>query len=194
MQRLIEGFHRFRQGYYAEQRQLYERLAVEGQRPRAMVVACADSRIDPQLLFQAAPGELFVLRNVANLVPPYQPDSGYHGASASVEFAVKVLEVEDIVVLGHAHCGGVSALLQGSKAEATDFIGTWMTIAGSARAAAAAAPEGDAQRLCEHETVRVSLRNLRTFPWVRERIAAGQLRIHGCWFDLADGELVQLRA
>ena len=193
MQRLIEGFHRFREGYYAEQRELYDRLAIEGQRPRAMVIACADSRVDPQLLFQAAPGELFILRNVANLMPPYQPDANYHGASAAVEFAVKGLEVEDIVVLGHAHCGGVAALLQGAKAEPSDFIGHWMSIADSARAAAAAAPEGEAQRLCEHETIRVSLRNLRTFPWIQQRIAEGRLRLHGCWFDLDSGELVQLR-
>lgn len=193
MQRLIEGFHRFRQGYHAERRDLYERLAAEGQRPRAMVIACADSRVDPERLFQAAPGELFVLRNVANLVPPYQPDANYHGASAALEFAVKGLEVEDIVVLGHAHCGGVAALMQGSEAEPTDFIGRWMSIAEPARMAAVAAPEGDAHRLCEHETIRVSLRNLRTFPWIRERLAADRLRLHGCWFNLATGELVQLR-
>jgi carbonic anhydrase len=193
MQRLIEGFHRFRQGYHAEQRDLYERLAAEGQRPRAMVIACADSRVDPERLFQAAPGELFVLRNVANLMPPYQPDSHYHGASAAVEFGVKGLEVEDLVVLGHAHCGGVAALLQGAEADPTDFIGNWMSIAAPARAVAAAAPEGHAHRLCEHETIRISLRNLRTFPWIRERIAAGRLRLHGCWFDLASGELIQLR-
>lgn len=193
MQRLIEGYNRFSQGYHAERRGLYERLATEGQRPRAMVIACADSRVDPQLLFQAAPGELFVLRNVASLVPPYQPDAHYHGASATVEFAVKGLEVEDLVVLGHAHCGGVAALLKGAEAEPTDFIGNWMSIAAPAREVAASAPAADAQKLCEHETVRVSLRNLRTFPWIQERIAAGRLRLHGCWFDLASGELVQLK-
>lgn len=192
MQRLIEGFQRFQAGYYAERRALYERLASEGQRPRAMVIACADSRVDPQLLFQADPGELFVLRNVANLAPPYQPDARYHGASAALEFAVKSLEVEDIVVLGHAQCGGVAALLQGSASE-TDFIGPWMSIAAAARAVAAAAAPADAQRLCEHETVRISVRNLLTFPWIRDRVATGRLRLHGCWFDLAAGELVQLR-
>lgn len=193
MQRLIEGFQRFRQGYYAERQALYERLAVEGQRPRAMVIACADSRVDPQLLFQADPGELFVLRNVANLAPPYQPDAGYHGASAALEFAVKGLEVEDIVVLGHAHCGGVAALLRGAPGE-TDFIGPWMSIAAAARTLAAAAAPEAAQRLCEHETVRISLRNLLTFPWIQDRVAAGRLRLNGCWFDLAAGELIQLRA
>jgi carbonic anhydrase len=193
MQRLIEGFHRFRQGYHAEQRDLYERLATEGQRPRAMVIGCSDSRVDPERLFQAAPGELFILRNVANLVPPYQPDQHYHGASAALEFGVKALEVQDLVVLGHAHCGGVAALLKGQEAVPTDFIGNWMSIASPARAVAATAPEDQAHRLCEHETVRISLRNLRTFPWIRERIADGRLRLHGCWFDLASGELVQLR-
>ena len=194
MQRLIEGFHRFRQGYHTERRDLYERLASEGQHPRAMVIACADSRVDPERLFQAAPGELFVLRNVANLVPPYQPDANYHGASAAVEFGVRGLEIEDLVVLGHAHCGGVAALLKGAEAAPTDFIGNWMSIAASVRALAPAEPDREAHRLCEHETVRVSLRNLRTFPWIQERIAAGRLRLHGCWFDLATGELVQLQS
>jgi carbonic anhydrase len=193
MQRLIEGFHRFRREYYEGRRELYERLAAEGQNPRAMVIACADSRVDPQLLFQAAPGELFVLRNVANLVPPYQPDAGYHGASAALEFAVKALKVEDIIVLGHAHCGGVASLLAGPDAAPSDFIGPWMSIAASARALAAAAAKSEAARIGEHETVRISVRNLLTFPWIRERVAAGKLRVHGCWFDLATGELVELR-
>lgn len=193
MQRLIEGFHRFRQGYYADRRELYERLAVEGQRPRTMVIACADSRVDPQLLFQAAPGELFVLRNVANLVPPYRPDAGYHGASAALEFAVKELQVRDIVVLGHAHCGGVASLLAGPAATPSDFIGPWMSIAASAGALAAAAAESEAARIGEHETVRISVRNLLTFPWIRDRVASDALRVYGCWFDLGTGELVELR-
>lgn len=193
MQRLIDGFNRFRREHYAERRDLYEKLASEGQRPRAMVIACADSRVDPQLLFQAAPGELFILRNVANLVPPYQPDSNYHGASAALEFAVKALQVEDIIVLGHADCGGVAALLAGSEAAPSDFIGPWMSIANSARALAAAAAESEAPRIGEHETVRISVRNLLTFPWIRDRVAEGKLRVHGCWFNLATGELVELR-
>jgi len=194
MQRLIEGFHRFRQGYYADRRELYERLAVEGQKPRTMVIACADSRVDPQLLFQAAPGELFVLRNVANLVPPYQPDAGYHGASAALEFAVKELQVEDVIVLGHANCGGVASLLAGPAAAPSDFIGPWMSIATSARTVAAAAAESEAARIGEHETVRISVRNLLTFPWIRDKVASGSLAVHGCWFDLATGELIELRA
>jgi carbonic anhydrase len=193
MQRLIEGFHRFRQGYFAEQHELYERLAAEGQRPRAMVIGCSDSRVDPERLFQAAPGELFILRNIANLVPPYQPDEHYHGASAAIEFGVRALEVQDLVVLGHAHCGGVSALLRDPAPPQSDFIGNWMSIASPACLAAASATPDQAHRLCEHETVRISLRNLHTFPWIEERIADGRLRIHGCWFDLASGELVQLR-
>src|SRR3954466_8889066 len=113
MQTLIDGYRRFRADAWPERRRLFETLAVEGQNPRALVIACADSRVDPAMIFDAAPGELFIVRNVANLVPPYAPDAAYHGTSAAIEFAVCLLEVQEIVVLGHANCGGVRALLEG---------------------------------------------------------------------------------
>ncbi len=198
MQRLIEGFRRFRATYYREHRAVFDALAAHGQWPRAMVIGCADSRVDPQLMFGAAPGDIFVVRNVANLVPPYRPDGAYHGTSAALEFAVRGLRVEHIVVLGHARCGGIGALLRGPAADGggEDFIGAWMGIAAPAReralAAAAGAPPEAVQRACEHEAIRLSLDNLTTFPWVRERVTRGDLALHGWYFDLEAGDLLRL--
>ena len=196
MERFIEGFHKFRQTLWPEHRALFRSLANKGQSPATMVIACVDSRVDPQMIFSAAPGEIFTVRNVANLVPPYEPNDDYHGTSAAIEFAVRGLEVEHIVVLGHADCGGVRALLRDAgKAPTNDFIDSWMRIAEPARERAVAMAKGDpavAQHLCEHETVKVSLENLIGFPWVRERIAAGRLRLHGCYFGIESGQLLLL--
>jgi len=194
MDRLIEGFRRFRATYYQAHRALFEDLAARGQSPRVMVVSCADSRVDPELIFDAAPGEIFVVRNVANLVPPYAPSASYHGTSAALEFAVRSLAVEHVVVLGHARCGGIAALLQGQADPGGEFVPAWMAIAASARerALTAAGPPEAVQRVCEHEAIKVSLANLVTFPWVRERVGQGALALHGCYFDLAAGELLHL--
>jgi carbonic anhydrase len=196
MDRLIEGFRNFRQTLWPENRALFRALANRGQAPRVMVIACGDSRVDPQLIFSAAPGEIFTVRNVANLVPPYEPNSDYHGTSAAVEFAVRVLQVADIVVLGHADCGGVRTLLRGPNPMATsDFVDSWMRIAAPARERAmakAGADTGATQHLCELETVKVSLENLATFPWVRERMAAGKLALNGCYFGIESGQLLRL--
>lgn len=160
-----------------------------------MVISCCDSRVDPAWIFDAGPGELFVLRNVANLVPPYAPNSDYHGTSAAIEFAVKSLGVRGIVVTGHGGCGGVRALLE-EPARAGEFITPWMRIAAPAREAALAQAQAgeDAalQRVCEHEVVRTSLRNLRTFPWVLNAERQGRLALHGAWFDVAEGTLMWL--
>ena len=189
MRRLIEGFQNFREHLWPENRALFRALADRGQAPSVMVIACADSRVDPQMIFSAAPGEIFSVRNVANLVPPYAPNRDYHGISAALEFAVRSLAVRHIVVLGHADCGGVRALMSGpNPAGNSDFIDSWMRIAAPARARALDKSGGDAQaaqHACEHETVKVSLDNLMTFPWIRERVESGQLALHG--FDLATG-------
>ena len=194
MDDLIDGYRRFRDVAWPDHKTLFERLAARGQKPETFVVACSDSRVDPQLIFNAGPGELFVSRNVANLVPPYQPDAHYHGTSAALEFAVRVLEVKQIVVLGHAQCGGVHAMLQGAPPGAQDFVANWIKIAEPARAEALAAdlPEPERQRFCELCCVRLSLRNLRTFPWVAERVAAGNLTLHGAYFGVATGRLERL--
>ncbi|MEP9368126.1 carbonic anhydrase [Xanthobacter sp. VNH20] len=196
MDSLLEGYRRFREVSWPTHKDLFERLAARGQKPHTFVVACSDSRVDPQLIFDAGPGELFVVRNVANLVPPYEPDGNYHGTSAALEFAVRVLEVERIVVLGHAQCGGVHALLEGAPAVARDFVASWITIAEPARAETLKAdlPPAERQRFCELCCVRLSLDNLRTFPWLSERIAQGKLALHGAYFGVATGKLELLDA
>lgn len=197
MDTLIDGFRRFRDTTFSQNRTQYEALA-QGQSPKVLLIGCCDSRVDPAIIFDAKPGEMFVLRNVANLIPPYEPDDGHHGTSAAVEFAVRGLQVEHIVVLGHARCGGVRALVQGDQSEDFDFIKGWMRIARSARDRALALtlssgqPLEAALRMCERETVAISLANLMTFPWIRERVEQGKLMLHGWFYDLEEGRLSQL--
>jgi carbonic anhydrase len=190
---LAAGFHRFRRSRYASERERYQRLADEGQRPTTMVVACSDSRSGPEVVFDAAPGELFVVRNVAALVPVYAPDTRSHAASAALEYAVLGLGVTSIVVMGHGRCGGVAAAFdEAAPLTATDFIGTW--VAGLRDLADELEPGqwGDPERgrrELEHRSVEQSLANLRTFPWIRSREKAGALTLSGCWFDIALGKL-----
>jgi carbonic anhydrase len=196
MEALLAGYRRFRDGIWPERRALYRGLAETGQKPLAAVVACADSRLDPSDIFSAGPGQLFVVRNVANLVPPYQPDAAYHGTSAALEFAVKALGVPTLLVLGHAQCGGVQALMRGDAGELSDFVMPWMGIAARARARVLACNTAwpDQLTACEHETVKVSLENLRTFPWIAEREAAGRLALVGAYYGIASGVLSVLGA
>ncbi len=190
MDDLIAGYHRFRAHGWPERRKVFKSLAEDGQSPKAMVVACVDSRVDPAMIFDTAPGQMLTVRNVANLVPPYQPDGAYHGTSAAIEFGVRVLEVRDLVVLGHGNCGGVRALLDGAPAGVGDFVAQWMSMAGAARLACEAV--ADRQTCCEHEVVKVSLAHLMTFPWIAERVAAGLLTLHGAWFAIETGQLALL--
>jgi carbonic anhydrase len=193
MDELIEGYRRFRATAWPEQRALFERLAEHGQRPQAMVIACADSRADPGMIFNVGPGEIFVVRNVANLVPPCVPDGAYHGTSAALEFGVLRLGVSHLIVLGHGPCGGIRALLEGATAPPGDFIGPWMRLAEPARRRALACAPADPQLACEHEGVRLSLENLLTFPWIAERVADGRLRLHGAHFNIRTGVLETLQ-
>jgi carbonic anhydrase len=193
MNRLIDGYRRFREETWPAQRERFIALAEQGQRPQTMLIACSDSRVDPQMIFSAAPGELFVVRNVANLVPPYMPDTAFHGTSAAVEFGVRVLGVKQLVVMGHALCGGIRALLDGVPPTAGDFVAGWIGIAERARAAALRCDAPDArQEAGEHEAVRISLANLMTFPWVAEAVAEGRLTLHGAHFGVATGRLMLL--
>jgi len=192
MDNLIAGYRRFRAGTWREERDRFEELSRLGQKPRALVIACSDSRTDPQMVFNAAPGELFVVRNVANLVPPYGPDDEPHGVSSAIEFAVRSLRVPDIVVMGHAMCGGIKALLDGTPPEVSDFVGQWVRIAEPARQKAMAVPAGERHDFCEHESVRLSLRNLLTFPWIKSPVEAGKLRLHGAFFGIRSGVLERL--
>jgi carbonic anhydrase len=196
MNGLIEGYRVFRETIWPERRAAYEHLAEAGQTPTAAIIACSDSRLDPSAIFGAVPGGLFVVRNVANLVPPYAPDAAYHGTSAALEFAVRGLQVSMIVVMGHAMCGGVRALVEGAPGTLSDFVMPWMRIAERARERTLAcdSPSGtwtpqDRLTACEHETVRVSIENLLTFPWIAERVASGQLTLHGAFYGIATGRL-----
>ncbi len=194
MNSLIPGYQRFRATRWPEQHKLLESLADQGQKPAALVLACVDSRVDPATIFDARPGELLIVRNVANLVPPYLPDAASHGTSAALEFGVRVLEVPDLVVLGHGRCGGVQALLNGAPQNARDFVETWMSIAEPARLRTPASlPPEERQQYCEHEVIKVSLGNLMTFPWIAERVRAGKLRLHGAWFAIHSGQLTILQ-
>ena len=192
MEDLIAGYRRFRAGTWRHERSRFDELSKFGQKPRALVIGCSDSRTDPQMLFNAAPGELFVIRNVANLVPPYGPDDQPHESSAAIEFAVRVLKVPQIIVMGHAMCGGIQALLNGAPAEVSDFVGQWVRIAEPARARAMTAPAERQQDICEHESVRLSLENLMTFPWIASAARTGTLELHGCFFDIRSGILERL--
>lgn len=189
MQSLLAGYQRFRSRAWPDRRKSFETLA-EGQKPRALVITCIDSRIDPAQIFDQPAGEMLTVRNVANLVPPYAPDAAYHGTSAALEYGVRILEVEHLIVLGHASCGGVQALVEGSPDKAMEFVAPWMSMAEPALVAARrfVTPE-ERQRCCEMEVVKISLANLRTFPWITDRMLERKLSLHGAWFDIRLGEL-----
>ena len=191
---LLDGYRRFRANRFASERQRWQQLA-EGQAPRAIVIACSDSRADPATIFDTDPGEIFVIRNVANLVPPFEPGGGRHGVSAALEFGVTQLDVPEIIVMGHENCGGISAALtgqfHGAAAGEGGFVSTWMSqIDKPADEICRAHGTGpDAQRLLEEVAIRQSLANLRSFPFVAQRETAASLKLLGCHFSISDGEL-----
>lgn len=188
-QRLRDGYQAFRSGRLPQEQSRYRDLAERGQAPETMIVGCCDSRVAPEVIFDAGPGELFVVRNVANLVPPYSPDSNYHGVSAAVEYAVTVLKVRNIVVLGHARCGGIQAFAD--NAPPGDFIGRWMSLVAPAAKEISVrddAPGSYLTRLEQASLIR-SIENLMTFPYVRSAHESGALVLHGAYFNVATGEL-----
>ena len=210
--RLSSGFRRFQHRWYHPEEPLFQELKC-GQKPLALVIACSDSRVDPALLTDSRPGDLFILRNVANLVHPYVPKGGALSQNAAIEYAVKHLKVQDIIVMGHACCGGIKALVSARarilageflpEAEEDEFIGPWVSVAVRALEMAEAnmAEEGmkeaclaDKARACELWSVRLSLENLLTFPWVKEAVEEGRLVLHGWYFDLQSGELLEYDA
>ena len=192
--RLLRGYESFLAGRFDHDHLRYAELARSGQAPTVMVIACCDSRAAPEAVFDAGPGELFVVRNVANLVPPYAPDGEYHGTSAALEFAVTVLKVRDIVMMGHGRCGGIQAALSHMQHALSpgDFLGKWTSLlhpAADTLAGASLMTESERQTALERISIRFSVANLRTFPFVAEREAAGELALHGAWFDIGSGEL-----
>jgi carbonic anhydrase len=192
-ERLVEGYRSFLDGRLSTEQARYRELAEHGQSPDIMVIGCCDSRVSPEVIFDARPGELFVVRNVANLVPPFAPDGAHHGVSAALEFAVGILRVKHIVVLGHAQCGGIRAFAEDREPVSPgDFIGKWMSL--MAPAAAQIGPRGDAPladyltRL-EQASIANSLDNLLTFPRLRKLIERGKVNLHGAYFGVATGRL-----
>jgi carbonic anhydrase len=199
--RLMTGYGNFRSGRYLQEAERYQRLGLGQQKPTIMVIACCDSRAAPETIFDAGPGEIFVMRNVANLVPPYAPDGKHHATSAAIEFAVLSLSVKHVVVMGHGRCGGVRAVVEDNDPLSSgDFIGQWMR---DVRDVADVVRQENAdadtlQTRVEHASVEHSLANLRTFPWLRMRENKSEVSLHGAWFDISLGELhvfdEQLRA
>jgi len=193
-ERLAKGYRTFIGGRFASERARYQELAGSGQKPSIMVMGCVDSRVSPEVIFDAAPGEILVARNVANLVPRYDPGGGQHGASAALEFAVTALKVSHIIVLGHALCGGIRAFAtDAAPLSESDFIGKWMSqIAPAAQAIGPMGPEGEEAylRKLEFASVELSLQNLMTFPFVRTAVEKGELKLHGAYFGVASGKLL----
>jgi carbonic anhydrase len=191
----VAGFERFQDRYFSGDSELFTRLR-QGQSPSALVISCCDSRADPGMLLGAGPGDIFVVRNVANLVPPYNSETQMPGIRADIEFAVKSLNVAHIIILGHSGCGGIRALMDGEGITANnyEFIGTWVGIARPVRERVlrdlAGRPEAEQVRACEHGAIEQTLENLMTFPWIRERVERGALDLHGWYFDIDAGDLL----
>lgn len=190
--KLVAGFKKFRESTFVREGSIYSRLN-EGQAPKTLIIGCSDSRVDPAIIWNANPGEIFVVRNVANLVPPFDATkSGLHGVSAAIEFAVVDLKVENVIIFGHRLCGGIRALVSG-EVRGDSFLGPWLQIAKPAKEAVLAAhPEADLDSLCRHcelESITTSIANLRSFPFVQEAIRTRDLSILGVYFDIEKGEL-----
>lgn len=205
---LTEGIRAFKARHYGEAPGLMRSLVEEGQAPATLMISCSDSRVDPALLSGADPGELFTVRNVANLVPPYQPGPSLHGTGAAIEYAVRDLKVDHIVVMGHAHCGGIKALIASAEGKrmARDFINDWVELALDACRIHVGHGEGGESRrpvslellkdnpfLVERAAIAGSIGNLLTYPWLKARVDAGTLQLHGWWFDLETGDLWQTK-
>jgi len=197
LERFITGFRNFRKDYFGPESTHFEPLK-QGQKPKTMIIGCSDSRVDPAILTNCAPGDIFTVRNVANLVPPYEEDGGRHGVSAALEFAVCHLGIEHIIVLGHSQCGGIGALMAGTcGCKGGGFISRWMSIATPAREKVLAELPGKdvklQQRAAEQAAILLSLENLHSFPWIDQRVTDGALSLHGWYFDLNVGELLEYR-
>ncbi len=194
--KLMAGFRQFREKFYLGDNPIFSRLSTGPQGPKTLVIGCSDSRVDPAILGGTSPGEIFVVRNVANLVPPYEVGGGRHGVSAAIEFAIVNLKVENVIVLGHRQCGGIGALLFPEETKAGGFVQQWMKIAEPAKVRAIGAlPQGEQAELwrrCELESIRTSIDNLRSFPFVVEAVQERGLNILGIYFDLERGELLEM--
>lgn len=199
IEKLISGFNQFRKRYYEEDTELYKQLISKGQSPKILVIACCDSRVHPAQTLNTDPGDIFVVRNVANVVPPCENDGKSHGTSAAIEYAVKQLGVRRIIIFGHSHCGGVKSLME-DKGRDQDhgFIAPWMNIVAPAREKVrneySALTFAEQCRACEKEVIQISVNNLMTFPFVKEMVDKGDLILHGWYFDIEQGALFEWHA
>jgi carbonic anhydrase len=193
-EKLISGYQRFRDGYYQHNKELLLKLAQDGQAPKIAIVSCCDSRVDPSIILDCEPGDLFVIRNVANLVPPCESNDSFHGTSAALEFAVNNLKIESIIILGHSHCGGIKGLMDSPPTSTpTSFIATWMRQLESVRNEILADENYSSQTqrydACGQQGISQSLKNLMSFPWIRSNVHKEKLRLHGWFYDLNSAEL-----
>jgi carbonic anhydrase len=195
IERMLRGYRAFKEGAYQGNEARYADMVTHGQKPGVAVIACSDSRVDPAFVFRVEPGEIFMIRNVANLVPPMEEGGTFHGTSAALEYAVLALEVPNIVVLGHAHCGGVRAMMDGDELTSSGFkyVPAWVSMLSAAHRRVLAtmpdATDAERQTACERNAVLVSLENLTTFPWIRERVADRRLSLHGWYFNIGTAKL-----
>ena len=183
-EKILAGYSKFKEKYAAGDNSTMQRLAYQGQKPETMVVACCDSRVDPALILQCDPGDLFIVRNVANIVPPYQKDDGMHGVSAALEFGVCYLNIKNIIILGHTQCGGINAMLNAESLDQNDFITDWMS---SINMNAEPTMEVDD---CAKKALTYSQKNCMTYPWIKERVEQNKLAVHLWFFDIKQGEIL----
>jgi carbonic anhydrase len=179
--KIVQGYFDFRNKYATGDNSVMQHLAYHGQQPDIMIVACCDSRVDPALILQCEPGDLFIVRNVANIIPPYEADTGHHGTSAALEFGICYLNIKHLIILGHSQCGGISALLNSTDLKQNDFISSWVSLID-------AATHSDVDS-CAKEALGLSYQNCLTFPWIKERVQKQQLTIHRWFFDIKEGEI-----
>ncbi len=186
LETILEGYHAFRKKYAMGDDSVMQRLADYGQQPEIMVIACCDARVDPALIFQCNPGDLFIVRNVANIVPPYEKDEGHHGTSAALEFGICYLHVKHLIILGHSQCGGIQALLNSTQLKQNDFITPWVSLI-KTDVNTTSDPDEFAKKALD-----ASYENCLTFPWIREKVESGDLCLHRWFFDIKKGELEKI--
>lgn len=198
IQQLLEGSEQFRQIYFGNDRTLFDSLVAQGQKPKIMIIACSDSRVDPAVIFNCQPGQLFVVRNIANLIPPCETNDSHHGTSAALEFGVRYLDIEHIIIIGHTQCGGIGALLEhgyNSDAQGKSFIMRWMDLARDAYDHVMAEHKNESFEkkiyICTQHALKISLQNLKTFPWIDQRVKDGKLMLHAWYFDLETGAIAR---
>lgn len=189
IKKLTDGYARFREFQLQQPNSTYQNIMKQAQKPLALVITCCDARIDPVMIFDCAPGDLFMIRNVANLIPPYEEDSHYHGTSAALEFGIRYLEIPHIIVLGHTQCGGIHSLFEKHTDGPNSFIQKWMELAQVPFQSASNQPADIQESLCGKQALLGSLQNLMTFPWIKERVKTGNLQLHAWYLHLPEGSI-----